>query len=51
MTTLEEAVRYAWIGWGHADMKYTVCPKCDRFVVCRSNGYCWRCLECFDRGR
>jgi len=49
MTALEEAVRYAWMGWGHVDSKYTICSKCDRFLACRSNGRRWLCLECFDQ--
>src|SRR5262249_53157934 len=34
VTALEEAVRYAWLGWGHVDSKYTICSKCDRFLAC-----------------
>jgi phage gp37-like protein len=49
VTTLEEAVYYAWLGWGHADMRNTVCSRCDQFRVCRSNGRRWLCLECFDQ--
>jgi hypothetical protein len=49
MTSLEQAVRIAWLGWG-GYAKFTICARCGEPRHCRSRGgRRFLCLECFDR--
>jgi hypothetical protein len=49
MTTLEQAARYAWLGWG-SYAKWTICSRCKLPRHCRSRGgKRFICLDCFDQ--
>ena len=50
MTTLEQAVREAWVAWGYVDVKWTACDDCHEVRVCRRGRRGpWLCMECFDQ--